>query len=105
MKIILSVQPTSQYFRLGLSKSDSKKYFSHLESVKFVLSDSKELLCNVACGTSKKKAFDFNSSELSKWIVDNGFHYYPKRKPTKLVFDFDNKKRKTLKYVGVKTSP
>ncbi len=104
--IILTVQSTSKYWRLGLSEFDSEKYFSHLESVKFVLSDKLKPDCNAACGTSKKKAFDFNNVNLSKWITDNNFHQYPNRKPTKLIFEMTTiKKKKTLKFKGKQTSP
>lgn len=102
--IILTVQPTSNYWRLGLSKNDSKKYFSHLESVKLILTDGIILYCKAACGTSKKRAFDFNSAILSKWITDHKFDDYQSRKPTKLKFKLDTNKGKSLKFIGLETN-
>ena len=103
--ITLSIQSTAKNWRLGLYKEDSIKYFSHLEPVQFILSDGLILICNAACGTSKKKAYDFNNVNLSKWIVENSFHKYPHRKPTKLIFKLTNiKNKKTLIFQTEKTS-
>jgi hypothetical protein len=62
--IILTVHFGGKYWRLGLSTDDSLKYFYHLETIKFILSKDLEINCNAACGTSKKKAFDFNNKYL-----------------------------------------
>ena len=54
--IILTVQSNGKDgWRLGLNKNESIIYFSHKESVVFVLTDEIILNCNVVCGTSKKK--------------------------------------------------
>ena len=104
--ITLTIQSTARNWRLGLYKKDSIKYFTHLESVEFVLTEGLILFCNAACGTSKKKAYDFNNVNLSKWIVENNFHQYSNRKPTKPIFKLtilDNKK--TLTFQTIQTSP
>ena len=103
--IVLTVQPSSNYWRLGLYTNDSKAHFSHLESVILILTNDTVLFCKAACGTSRKKAFDFNSIELSKWITDNEFHNYKPRNPTKLLFKLDDKKVKTLTYIELETNP
>ena len=104
--ITLTIQSTANNWRLGLYKEDSIKYFTHLESVEFVLTEGLILFCNAACGTSKKKAYDFNNVDLSKWIVDNNFHHYPHRKPTKLIFSLTIlKNKKTLTFQTIQTSP
>ena len=104
--ITLTIQSTAKNWRLGLYKEDSIKYFTHLETVQFVLTDGLILFCNGACGTSKKKAYDFNNVNLSKWIVENNFHEYPNRKPTKLIFCLTTlKNKKTLTFQTVQTSP
>lgn len=103
--IILTVQSANNQWRLGLSKSDSENYFSHLESVKFQLSDELGFECNAACGTSNKKAFDFNNIKLSKWITENHFEIYPRWKPTKLIFMMTFvKKKKVLKFHSKKNN-
>ena len=90
-------------WRLGLSKLDSEKYFTHMESVRFLLSKELEINCNAACGTSKKKSFDFNNKELSDWIEKNRFNKYPAGFPTKLLFKLTgNRNSKTLSYVSKK---
>ena len=106
-KIILTAQSNGSCgWRLGINKEDSIQYFSHLESVQIDLADGQVLICNAACGTSKKKAYDFNNVNLSKWIVDNNFHQYIKRRPTKLVFKLTERTtKKTLIFETVKTSP
>ncbi len=104
--ITLTIQSTAKNWRLGLYNEDSIKYFTHLESVQFVLNKGLILFCNAACGTSKKKAYDFNNINLSKWIVENNFHQYPNRKPTKLIFILTIlKNKKTLIFESVETSP
>ena len=103
--ITLTIQSTAKNWRLGLYKEDAMKYFSHLESVQFVLNHGLILFCNAACGNSKKKAYDFNNVNLSKWIVNNSFHQYPNRKPTKLIFKLTMlKNKKTLIFESVKTN-
>lgn len=87
MEIILKVQSAgSNLWRLGLNTKDSVEKFQHGENVKFILSTELVIYCNVACGTSKKRTFDFNKNELSKWIVCNKYHIYPSLSPTKLTF-------------------
>ncbi len=77
--IILTVQSNgSGGWRLGLSKEDSIKLFSHRESVCFQLTGELIIYFKAACGASEKKAYDFNNKKLSIWIVENGFHKYPK---------------------------
>ena len=96
--LTLTIQSTAKNWRLGLYKDDSIN-FTHLESIEFVLTKGMILFCNAACGTSKKKAYDFNNVNLSKWIVDNNFHQYPNRKPTKLIFRLTIlKNKKTLTF-------
>lgn len=105
-KIILTIQSTSDKWRLGLNKSDSEQYFKHLESVLFIMSQDVNCTCNAACGTSRKKSFDFNNKKLSQWITDNNFHKYPPRKPIKLIFELSNENnKKVLKFVKKQTSP
>ena len=107
MKIlILTVQSNGNGgWRLGLSKLDSEKYFTHLESVRFFLSKELEINCNAACGTSKKKSFDFNNKLLSKWIIENKFDKHPKGSPTKILFKLTQKGTgKTLTYVSKKNN-
>ena len=105
--ILLTVQSNgSGGWRLGLNKNDSIKYFSHLETIQFVLTDELILFCNAVCGTSQKKAFDFNNVKLSKWIIENSFQDYPNRKPTKLIFILNvAKSRKVLIFERVITIP
>lgn len=102
MKIILKVQSSgNNNWRLGLNTKDSVEHFTHGENVKFILSSELIIYCNVACGTSKKKAFDFNKIELSKWIVCNEYHIYPLLSPTELNFELtiqNNAKCLTLLY-------
>ena len=43
------------------------------------------------CGTSTKKAFDFNGKVICQWIISNNYHNYIPRKPTKLNFKFETK--------------
>jgi len=104
--IILTVQSSGRGdWRLGLSAEDSRNKFSHLETVKFVLLNE-TIECNAACGTSSKKAFDFNNRQLSKWILNNKFDRYTPRKPTKLIFGMTyNSRIKVLTFINEKTSP
>lgn len=106
-RLILTVQSNgSGGWRLALYREDSIKYFSHLESVQFVLTNELVLFCKAACGTSNKKAYDFNNIKLSQWIVDNSFHRYPNRMPTKLIFELTTlKNKKTLKFESVGINP
>ncbi len=100
-KIILTVQPTGKKWRLGLSTNDSREYFVHKDNVKFILSKSLVLHANAVCGTSNKKAYDFNNIDLSKWIEESGFHNYSQRNPSKLIFEYSNNEEgKTLTYSG-----
>ncbi|MEI6190466.1 MAG: hypothetical protein WCP61_08605 [Chitinophagia bacterium] len=104
--LILTVQSNGNGgWRLGLSKPDSENYFTHLESVRFLLSNGLEINCNAACGISKKKSFDFNNKLLSKWIIENKFDKYPKESPTKILFKLTKKGAgKTLTYVSKKNN-
>lgn len=99
--IILTVQPSNDKWRLGLNKSDSLNYFNHRETVILHLSNIKEFSIKTACGTSRKKAFDFNGKIIDYWIKKNNYHKYEYRKPTKLIFelidDFQLKKIKFIK--------
>lgn len=101
MNIILTVQRTKDSWRLGLNTNDSKS-FKHREEVTFKI-ESNVFSAKTACGTSKKKAFDFNSKKnISGWILKNKFHCYKKGKLTKLNFQLDNENGiKTLKYLKV----
>ncbi len=66
MEITLTVQSAGKNkWRLGLSTADSIEKFTRLEYVKFILSINLETDCYAVCGTSKKKAYDFNGKELS----------------------------------------
>lgn len=86
MNLILTVQSTSNNWRLGISTTDSMYLFEHRELLIIELNSNAIIQCRCACGTGKKKAFDINSKILSEWIVKNNFHKYPCRKPTKLIF-------------------
>ncbi len=103
--ITLTVQSNGTgEWRLGLNKDDSIKYFSHRESVCFVLTNKLIISCKTACGTSEKKAYDFNNKKLSNWIVENSFHKYQHRKPTKLIFEYtilENEKRLTFENIEI----
>lgn len=103
--LTLSVQSAgNKKWRLGLSTIDSREEFTHLESVNFILSVTQAVECNAACGTSKKKAFDFNRKKLSEWIIKKGYHIYPYRKPTRLIFDLTIKaNQKTLTFIRKQT--
>jgi hypothetical protein len=86
MTIVLTVQSTSNNFRLGFNTFDSITFFHHRELISLKLDPSVKIKCRCSCGISKKKAFDLNSKILSEWIIKNNFHIYPSRKPTKLFF-------------------
>jgi len=107
--ITLTVQPSANKnspknkWRLGLKTSDSNEYFVHLEEVKIILTEGISLITKAVCGTSKKKSFDFNGEELSKWIENKDFHDYTNRKPTKLLFELHNdSKIKILEFISKK---
>lgn len=106
-EITLTVQPTNSGWRLGLNKTDSINYFKHRENIKFVLPYFEEFYVKTACGTSNKKAFDFNGkSTINKWIEKNKYHKYTDRNPTKLIFELIlNQDVKILKFKRKKTSP
>ncbi len=102
--IVLTVQPTNSIWRLGLKTSDSNDFFKHRENVKFILPETKEFCVKTACGTSSKKAFDFNGKQIGNWIVKNGFNNYSSRKPTKLEFNItESRNIKTLTFKRKKT--
>lgn len=105
-KIILTVQSTKSGWRLGLNKTDSISYFKHGEDVKFILPNFDEFCVKTACGTSSKKAFDFNGKKINEWIKINNFDDYKPRKPTKLEFELsENLSYKILTFLMKKTSP
>ena len=105
-EISLKVQSTAKTWRLGLSTSDSKKYFFHLETVKFILTNQLIVYCNAACGMSKKKAFDFNGKKIAEWIIINEFQKYDFRRPTILVFNLTkNIKGKVLTFIRKEIIP
>jgi hypothetical protein len=101
MNIILTVQRTNCSWRLGLNKNDSTNYFNHREIVNFILPNTAEFSLKTACGTSSKKAFDFNSKELiSNWITINEFDNFDRWEPTKLIFELKIKNnKKTLIFI------
>ena len=103
--IILTVQSTGKdKWRLGLSTNDSITHFKHKEMVKFELPNNLEFSCKAICGTSKKKAFDFNHTNLNEWILDNKFESYPPHEPTKFEFTLTTKTEteyKVLKFLKV----
>lgn len=86
MEITLTVQSSANNWRLGFNTSDSKSLLKHRELLKIKLNLDTIIECRCACGTGRKKAFDINSKVLSEWIVNNNFHKYPYRNPTKLIF-------------------
>jgi hypothetical protein len=106
-KVILTVQSTNSSWRLGLNKNDSITYFKHREEIKFVLPNFEIFCVKTACGTSNKKAFDFNGKfTINKWIEMNKYQKYTKGNPTKLIFELVLKQdAKILKFKRKKTSP
>jgi len=106
-KITLTVQSNgSGLYRLGVNTLDSATLFKcRGRVVKLILSEKLSVHCKTTCGVLcdskglwfrenpktkqlyRKKGYDLYSKELSSWIVENEFHLYKPRNPTKLYFD------------------
>ena len=111
-KIFLVVQSCGykKKYRLGINTKNSQELFKQRGvSVRVILSKSSTVNIKTTCGTPNnpikgkryKKGYDFFSKEISDWIIENNFHCYEYRKPTKLEFEhYKINSTHNLKYTG-----
>ncbi len=86
--LTLTIQSTgSKSYRLGISNDDSKQYFVHRKKPVVIKIGEANIETHTTCGPPLPKGFDLYSKKLNSWIMQNGFHIYPKGNPTKLEFD------------------
>lgn len=100
--MILTVQRSgNKSYRLGISLSDSKSIFLSQRHISVRLKIQTHIIeTKTTCGPPLPKGFDLYSSELSKWIIHNKFHKYPKGKPTKLNFFYAKKEQHVLTFIA-----
>lgn len=104
-EIILTVQPSgakkNNLWRLGVPYKDSLDIFKERGVEVIVVLGKFEAKSKTTCGPPLKKGFDFNSKIINSWIIERGFQQYPARKPTKLLFKY-NETLKTLTFIKKK---
>ncbi|WP_177735913.1 hypothetical protein [Flavobacterium inviolabile] len=100
--ITLSVQPFgNSKYRLGIKLDDSRTYFVKRHREVILKIEDQTINTKTTCGPPLNKGFDLSETAIHQWIIDNSFHKYIPRKPTKLIFKLDiNNGLITLTYLN-----